>query len=134
MANEHKLIVELEPPISFTVANATGIEKGTTLKMTDPRTAIAAGTVGDTCAGIAASEKIASDGNTQLGVYRKGIFRGLASGAITVGSAVIHTTAANTLTVATATSLQIWGTSLETVANGETFLYELNPHNNAAAV
>ena len=39
MANEATLIVETELPINFTVANATGIEKGALLKITDPMTA-----------------------------------------------------------------------------------------------
>ena len=35
MANEATLLVELEPAVNVTVANATGIEQGALLKLTD---------------------------------------------------------------------------------------------------
>lgn len=75
MANEATLIVETDLPIMMTVADGAGIEKGTVLKMTDPLTAAAATADNDIFAGIAAVEKIASDGNTKLAVYRRGIFK-----------------------------------------------------------
>ena len=58
MALECTLIIETAPPIPFTVADGTGIEKGAVLKLTDPMTA--ATTTGDTdaCAGIAAAAKL----------------------------------------------------------------------------
>ena len=80
MANEATLWMEYSPPIPFTCTNATGIEKGTVLQLTDPMTASAAdGTLGDPVAGICASEKIASDGTTKVSVYRSGIFKMTAS-------------------------------------------------------
>ena len=88
MANEAQLRDRLENPIDFTVADGTGIEKGTILKLTDPRTAIASTGAADKLAGIAAREKIASDGRTRLAVYRKGIFDLRCSGAVPVGEAV----------------------------------------------
>ena len=66
MAGEHTLVTELEPPVSFTCADGTGIEKGTLLKLTDPMTAIATSGAGDAIAGVAAAEKIANDGNTKI--------------------------------------------------------------------
>ena len=57
-------------PISFTVSDSVGIEKGATMKMTDPRTAAQSDGAGDIIAGIAASEKVANDGNTKLAVLR----------------------------------------------------------------
>ncbi len=77
MADE-AIIVELlgngGDPVSFTVNDSVGIEKGAILKMTDARTAIINSGAGDVIAGIAAAEKVASDGNTKLAVYTNGIF------------------------------------------------------------
>ena len=61
MANEATLIVETDLPIMFTCANATGIEKGTLLKLSDPNTVAAATADNDIFIGIAAEEKIASE-------------------------------------------------------------------------
>jgi hypothetical protein len=72
----------------FTVADGTGIEKGAILALTDPNTAVLASATKQPIAGIAAREKIASDGRTRLGLHKKGIFDLTASGAITVGAAV----------------------------------------------
>ena len=41
MANEAVLMFEYSLPVPMTVANATGIEKGAPLTLTDPFTAIA---------------------------------------------------------------------------------------------
>ena len=129
MANEATLVFELETPIPFTVANATGIEKGALLAMTDPMTAILVSADGtEAIAGIAAEEKIASDGKTKIGVYSRGIFKMLAGGAITVGESVISngSTLANEVITAAVNSENIVGIALETVADTETFLVELN--------
>src|SRR3990167_3872599 len=77
MANE-AVIIELlgnrGDPISFTVANATGVEKGTLMRLQTPRTAVASSGVTGVFAGIAAAEKVASDGATQLALHTYGIF------------------------------------------------------------
>ena len=131
MTLEAQLVIETGPPIPFTVADGTGIEKGSVLKLTDPMTA--ALTTGDTdaVAGIAAEEKIASDGKTKLGVYREGIFKGYAGAAgVTVGMGIITDTAtgaANELVVADVNPEHIVGIALETATDGETFLFELKP-------
>jgi uncharacterized metal-binding protein len=131
MADECVLIYETGPAIPFTVANATGIEKGAVLKLSDPMTAATATGDTDACAGIAAVEKIASDGNTKLAVYREGIFRGVAGVAgVTAGMAIITdvaTSSTNRLVVADVNSENIVGTALETATSGETFLFELKP-------
>jgi hypothetical protein len=129
MANEATLIFELGPAIPFTVADGTGIEEGAILKMTDPFTASLADGDEDVVAGIAASEKIASDGRTKLGVYRRGIFKVYASGSITVGDACITAAGDETNYVKTAglNAEDIIGIALETATNGETFLMELMP-------
>ena len=130
MTNETTLIFELEPPIPFTVADGTGIEKGAILKLTDPMTASLADGDADIVAGIAAEEKIANDGKTKLAVYRRGIFKMLAGAAITVGQAVntyANTGATNEIYPAAAGHDNQLGHALETAADGDTLLVELMP-------
>lgn len=88
MSNEAVLKQRMSEPIDYIVANASGIEKGSVLKLTSPRTAINAFGTADKVAGIARREKIALDGRTRLSVFYDGIFDMEASGAIPVGSAV----------------------------------------------
>lgn len=85
MANEAKLKRWSEYPYDMTVADGTGIEKGAVLKATDNNTAAAADGTNDIVAGIAAREKIASDGRTQLSVYKKGRFHMYLSGSCSTG-------------------------------------------------
>jgi hypothetical protein len=131
MVNECTLIFETEPPIPFTVADGTGIEKGAILKLSDPMTAALATGDADIIAGIAAEEKIANDGKTKLAVYRRGIFRGFAAtGGVTVGLAInvdASTSDSNEIVVAAAGHDKQLGTSFETATSGESFLFELNP-------
>lgn len=61
-------------PITVTVADGATIEKGTLLKISDPRTAAASSAASDTFIGIAAAEKVISDGSTTLAAYTHGIF------------------------------------------------------------
>ena len=134
MANkECTLIYETGIPLPMTCADGTGIEKGAVLLLSDPATV--ATTTGDTdpCAGIAAAEKIASNGQTKISVHTEGIFRGYAGAAgVTAGMAIITDTAtgeANELVVADVNSEHIVGYALETAADGETFLFVLKPTN-----
>jgi hypothetical protein len=132
MASEATLIFELEPPIPFTVAEATGIAKGAILLMSDPMTAATSTASDDIIAGIAAEEKVASDGRTKLAVYIRGIFKMEANGTITVGQMVKSdaTNATNTvIAVAQAAGAieNVLGRALETAADGETFLVHVNP-------
>ena len=62
--------------IDFTVDNATGIEKGTIMQISGAsiRRATASSVEGEIFAGIAAAEKVASDGSTRLPCYTYGIF------------------------------------------------------------
>lgn len=132
MANEAVLVYETHQPIQMTVTNATGIEKGALLTLSDPMTAALVTASTSAFAGIAASEKIVSDGNTKLGVYRGGVFKVTASGAVTVGRSVVFESG-NTVMNAGATSVFFAGTALETAADGETFLMELNPRHTLLA-
>lgn len=129
MANEHVLLIENEIPYSMTCADGTGIERGTLLKLTDPNTVAASAAAEDICAGVAAEEKIASDGKTAISVYRGGRFKAVASGSITAGDALITAVPAGTnlLAAAGVNSEDIVGISMETVTAGETFEYELKP-------
>lgn len=130
MANEHTLMVETHVPESFTVADGTGIERGALCKLTDPNTAILSDGDEDICAGVAATEKIASDGVTSLGFYRRGVFKAKACGSIAIGDALITNSSSggsNTLSAAGVNAENIVGTSRETATEGQTFLYELNP-------
>lgn len=135
MANEAVLVVEYEPPVQFTVANATGIEKGALLKMTDPMTASLSDGTEDIMAGIAAEEKVANDGRTKLAVYRRGIFKVLAGTTITVGDAVMSGagTLANEVHTCGVNAEDVLGIALETAADGDTFLMELGPRTNNLA-
>jgi len=131
MALETTLVVETSTPVSFTCADGTAIPKGSILKVAD--LAVVSITTGDTdlVIGIAAEEKIASDGRTSIGVYMNGIFKGYAGlGAVTAGRAIITDTgtgAANELVIADTNSEAIVGRALETATDGETFLFHLNP-------
>jgi hypothetical protein len=75
MANEAVLMVELDLPVPFTCSDSTGIEKGTLLQITDPYTVSATSGDNQVFIGVAAEEKIASDGRTKIGVYLRGIFK-----------------------------------------------------------
>lgn len=131
MALEATLVYETMPPIPFTCADGTGIAKGTVLKLTDPMTVSASDGDTDVVAGIAAEEKIASDGKTTIGVYTRGIFKvAIGAGGCTVGAALITdaaTGAANEFATADVNSENIAGRALETASDTETALMELHP-------
>lgn len=117
----------------FTCADGTGIEKGTLLKLTDPRTAIISTATADALCGIAAREKIANDGRTRIAVHRQGDFELRASGSITVGSRVCSYADANYPNVvgtangvAAASGSAILGYALETASDGETINIRVN--------
>lgn len=131
MALETTLVYELELPVPFTCADGAGIEKGALLTLSDPNTV--ATTTGDTdpIIGIAAEEKIASDGNTKIPVYLRGVFKGFAGAAgVTVGQGIISDTgtgAANELVNADVNSEHIVGRALETATDTQSFLFLLAP-------
>lgn len=119
MADELTLVNRQSDPIDFIVADGTGIEKGTLLNVSDPRTAAAA-SANDNIAGVAAAEKIASDGRTRLAVFRNGIFEANCSGAAVVGDLVAASD--DNFVKAAGSGLsgaQIIGTFLETASDGE---------------
>ena len=82
MANE-AVIIELfgEPKgqvLRFAVPNAYAVEKGTLMAFSGAAARTVSknieGTVGAPFAGVAAEEKVTSDGSTSMGVYTKGVF------------------------------------------------------------
>ena len=132
MANEAVLVVRLEDPIDFTVADGTAITKGAILKLNDNMVASAGGAALDPIAGIAARDKVASDGRTQLGCYIRGIFRLKASGAITVGDAICADAQIDdnyvktTGTTSNLSGARILGYALETATDNNYFLAMVN--------
>ena len=112
----------------FTVADNTGIEKGTILKISGARTVAAAGADNDICAGIAAAEKVAGDGRTQLAVWRSGIFDCYFDSAVTVGQDVTIS-GANTLKAYTTLDDEkgaVLGKALEAVTGSGNAHVQLN--------
>jgi len=131
MALETTLVFETSAPVPFTCADGTGIEKGAILKIADLNTVSVAGTDNDAVIGIAAEEKIASDGKTKIGVYLSGIFKGTAGVAgCTAGDYLIIDSSTgddNEIVVADATSKYILRQALETATDLQTFLFRLAP-------
>jgi len=130
MAKECILVCETDLAVPMVCAVGTTIEKGAVLKMTDGMVAVLADGDNDIIAGIAQSEHIANQG-TSVSVYRRGIFRGYAGAAgVVVGEALITdvgTGASNEIVKADAGSENILGVSFETKADGNQFVFELNP-------
>lgn len=125
MANE-AVIIELlgnkGDPLRYTVPDQDAYEKGTLLKVVEPRTVSGSITSGSNFVGITASEKVANDGSTTLAVYTNGIFDlRTASGAITAGQ-MVKLSGANTIQFASVTTDTIngliVGQALETAAVG----------------
>lgn len=133
MADEATLHIELEPPIAMTCADGVNIPKGSILEISDPFTVAITNGDNDPCIGIAAEEKIASDGKTKIAVYLRGVFRGTAGAAgVTAGTGLITDTAtgsANELVVNDAASDNVLGMAMESATDRQTFLFYLNPIN-----
>ena len=128
MANE-AVIIELlgtpaGHPVRYIVADGTAITKGALMVVTDPRTAVAHSTGTTAFVGIAATNKVASDGQLSLALYNYGIFdlTAAAAGVTTVGYNCALSATANMISVNTAA---IWltggmvGRCLESHANDE---------------
>ena len=131
------MMFETSLPIPMIVANGTGIEQGQAVKLADPFTVSASTAANDICGGFTAAEKIASNGELTVPVYRSGIFKVYASGNVGVGDPLITAIAtdspSNYFSSAVGTTAvllsgnRIWGVSLETATAGQTFLMELRP-------
>jgi hypothetical protein len=124
MANEAIQRVRFSDPVDFTVADGTAIPKGSVLQLTDARTASLSSADNEIFCGIAARDKIANDGRTQLSVFVDGIFDVTlgAAGATAVGHRV-NITGANVFGPANVTTAADFaehaGKLLEAGANDE---------------
>jgi hypothetical protein len=124
MANEAVCILAPTKFSNVTVADGATIEKGTILKLSaDPNTAAASSGSGDVFAGIAWTEKVANDGQTQLGVALDGEWDMTFNSGLggTLG-ATVCTSGANLIRVCVAGDLltgALIGKVLETASAGE---------------
>ncbi len=124
MANE---AVPVEGPYEvhdFTVANATAIVQYSLMKLSDPRTAALGTANGDIFAGIAMSEKAASDGAVNMGMCTKGIFK-LTAGTTTEipAGTIVSFCGENIIKIATEAEIaagKAIGKAMETIASGTT--------------
>ena len=89
MTYEAILVNKFEDAVDFTVSDTWGVEKGTVMALTDPRTVSGVNLSPSPIAGIAAREKIAGDGRTRIPVIQRGIFEMYSSGTINVGDNII---------------------------------------------
>jgi len=109
----------------FTIADAQAVEQGAICLLSDPRTCSGSGLdTGVAFAGIAASEKVASNGKIELGLYTSGIFvmTAVAGGGVTAGNQVVIS-GANTIRPAVAGDLltdAVIGVALEDIGAGTT--------------
>ena len=132
MANELVLVRQYENPVPYVVADGTGIEKGALLKLTTGNTAIISSGANDRIAGVAAREKVASDGRTELAAFIRGDFLAYISGGCSAGdalSAAATNTYPNFLTSvanALASGACIVGYALEDATNGQQKLIRVN--------
>lgn len=109
-----------------TVADATGIPKGTLLVVSaDPRTAIAHSALNQIPLGFTVSEKVANDGETRIGVRGRGIMEIVADGTITIGELVTVASVANriialpSVTISNGLLARVMGVALETASQNE---------------
>jgi hypothetical protein len=118
-------------PIRFTCADGATIEKGTLLRVTDQRTVVAHSGIDQPIVGIAAHEKVASDGSTSIAAYTDGIFdlTAAAAGATALGARCAGSGTANMITVADANDIlqsSDVGFCLEAHANDEVAAVRVN--------
>ena len=124
MANVASVVEDPSEIRDFTVADGVGIEQFTLCKLSDPRTAAASSANSDVFAGIAMTEKKASNGKTNLGLAQNGIFvltAGVTSG-ITAGN-LVSLCGANLIKIATEAEVvtgDVIGKALEDIASGTT--------------
>lgn len=139
MANEWTLVTRVGVPSGYVCANATGIEKGAVLKLSGNNTAALANGADDIIVGICASEKIASNGITQVSVYDIGCngsrFKATLSGNGTRGDNLGVSSTTNMVAIANnaLSGNRVIATLLETATTGQTVLVQLNIQAGAGA-
>ena len=107
----------------FDCASGTLIPKGTVLKLTNNRTAIASDGLADPFAGVASADKSATDGTTRVGAWQNGVLEFTTSETITVGDKVVTQGNTNVIITATAahaasTTHVVIGYALKTATEG----------------
>ncbi len=106
----------------FDCASGTKIPKGTVLKGTTARTAIASVATADPYAGVASADKASDDNTTRVGTWQNGILEFDASGTITAWDKVVTAAPGNYVMTATAPQIAstvhvVIGYALKTVTN-----------------
>jgi hypothetical protein len=129
MANEATLVFrKSDKGIQRTVADGTGIEKGTILKNTDNNVAIASSGSGDVFGGILLREKIASDGRTSVAAAMDGTWKMTDAGAGITAGQWVSTSGANLIKTATEAEIAAGkgiGRAREDIAGAGTGLVEV---------
>lgn len=132
MANE-AVIIELfngGRPMRFTCADGTGIAKGGIMELDGDRTVIIQTNAAKPIVGIAAHEKVASDGSTEISVYTDGVFDILTdTGTDAAGVLMANDGTANTAGTADAADILAGATIghlLETAGNAEVAAIRVN--------
>lgn len=133
MANE-AIIVELlgdqGDPVRYTCDETIAVAKGTVMELTTPRTVKKASAVDTPLVGIAAEEKVADDGITNISVYTNGIFQlKCATTQCEIGDQVSLAAADNTIALMTTLDMEKgWtlGYAIETIGVGATGMVRIN--------
>ncbi len=126
--SDEAVIIELlgnkGDPIQYICVDGDAFPKGTILKLSDNREADLSSAEGEVCAGIAAMEKVASDGSTTVSAYTNGIFDLKEGEAATIGIGLpIKISAANKIEESEAGDAElglIFGHALAAFTSGET--------------
>jgi len=113
MANE-AVIIELlgnkGDPVSFTCSDGAVITKGDLLSLDDNRTVSGVSLTSHAFAGIAAADKVAGDGQTQIACYTNGIFGLYSDGAINIASGVmVEVSGVNVVEIADLAEVEDYG-------------------------
>ncbi len=107
-----------------TVDDGTGLNKGTLMVMgSSPDTAVAHSALDELPLGILVEDKVASDGQTRVGIWVRGDFEILAEGSTTLGSMVVLAATANNVksssgTLSELALARIVGRALDTGSGG----------------
>jgi len=125
-----ELLGEKGDPIRYTCDDTIAIAKGSVMELTSPRTVIQSTLVDKPIAGIAASEKVANDGQTSIAVYTNGIFQmKCATTQCEIGDCVSANAADNNITLSSSLDREMgWdvGTAMETIAIGATGMVKIH--------
>ena len=107
-------------PRRYTIATGTSVSKGQTLALADNRTVVATTATQAACAGVASEEHLANSG-TSISAWTNGLFRVLASGAISVGEGITfcENNQVRRAVIATASGAMEAGYALDTLAEDD---------------